>query len=255
MPDERSRWRDWPEPMTVAMRRRKAERRAADLARKHGRDLAPVVVAGREITETFWGDAWCDNLEHYSDFANRLPRGRSYLRNGSLIDLRIDPGRVTALVSGTDLYTDEIAVAPVPRRHWQAICRDAAGAIDSVVELLQGRLSTSVMSRLCRAETGLFPTPAEIQLSCTCPDRATMCKHVAAVLYGIGARLDREPALLFTLRKVNEAELIARAGSGSKLGRRRPVAGTSRRIDDASALGAIFGLDIAPARRGRRRKT
>jgi len=180
--------------MTVAMRRRKAERRAADLARKSGRDLVPVIITGREITKTFWGNAWCENLERYSDFANRLPRGRSYLRNGSVIDLGIEPGRVSALVSGTDLYTVEVAVAPVPRRQWQAICRDAAGAIDSVVELLQGRLSTSVMARLCQAETGLFPTPRQIRLSCTCPDQATMCKHVAAVLYAIGARLDREPA-------------------------------------------------------------
>ena len=118
---------------------------------------------------------------------------------------------MTALVSGTEIYDVEIAVTAVPQAQWRAICRDSAGAIDSVVELLQGKLSTSVMARLCRQGTGLFPTPREIRMSCSCPDSAAMCKHIAAVLYGIGVRLDHAPALLFTLRKV-DAERAHRAG-------------------------------------------
>ena len=197
------RWRPWPETLSVGARRVQAERRAKELTKGGKRTLAPVIAEGRDITTTFWGDAWCRNLEGYSDFANRLPRGRSYLRNGSVLDLQIAPGRVTALVSGTEIYDVVIAVTAVPAAQWRAICRDSAGAIDSVVELLQGRLSTSVMARLCRQGTGLFPTPREIEMSCSCPDSAALCKHLAAVLYGIGVRLDRVPALLFTLRKVN----------------------------------------------------
>jgi uncharacterized Zn finger protein len=60
------------------------------------------------VARTFWGEAWCENLERYSDFANRLPRGRTYVRNGSVVDLRIAPGAVTALVSGSDLYEVEM---------------------------------------------------------------------------------------------------------------------------------------------------
>ena len=239
----------WPEQLDVTARQYRAEQRRVELAKKPGRALSPVVVSGRDITTTFWGDAWGRNLERYSDFANRLPRGRSYLRSGSVLDLQIAPGQVTAIVSGTELYDVDIRVSPVPPKQWLAICRDTAGAIDSVVELLQGRLSTNVMARLCREATGLFPAPKEIRLSCSCPDAATMCKHVAAVLYGIGARLDRDPALLFTLREVKKEELIARAGTGARLTKGSAPAASSKRIEDDEALAEIFGLDMAPRTR------
>ena len=248
------RWQPWPETLSVGARRVQAERRAAELAKKGGRTLSPVVTDAREVTTTFWGDAWCKNLEGYSDFANRLPRGRSYLRNGSVLDLQIAPGSVTALVSGTEIYDVEIAVTAVPQAQWRAICRDSAGAIDSVVELLQGKLSTSVMARLCRQGTGLFPTPREIRMSCSCPDSAAMCKHIAAVLYGIGVRLDHAPALLFTLRKVEASELIERAVAPRRLKKTTDGTSGARRINDESSLADIFGLDIATRRRGRKRR-
>jgi uncharacterized Zn finger protein len=228
--------------VTAAQRRRQAERELAKLARAGGRAPAPVAIKGRRIAATFWGKAWCENLEGYSDFATRLPRGRSYVRNGCVVDLWITPGAVEARVSGSELYTVDIAVAPVPSSQWETICRDVAGAIDSVIELLQGRLSTSVMARLCQKGTGLFPTPAEITLSCSCPDWARMCKHIAAVLYGVGARLDADPALLFTLRRVNQEDLVARAGAAADLTKGRR---TSRRVVDESVLGDVFGLDLA----------
>ena len=182
-----------------------------------GHPVSPVVVEGRTIVKTFWGKAWCENLERYSDFANRLPRGRTYVRNGSVIDLQIAPGEIKALVSGGDIYRVAVKVAPVAKARWQSICRDCAGAIDSLIELLQGRFSKGVMERVCRQKTGLFPSPDEIKLSCSCPDWAEMCKHVAAVLYGIGARLDLQPDLLFRLHNVDEKELIAGAGKALPL--------------------------------------
>ena len=171
--------------------------------------VSPVVIEGRTIAKTFWGKAWCDNLERYSDYANRLPRGRTYVRNGSVIDLQIAPGEIKALVSGSEIYKVTVKVAPVSKARWKSICTDCAGAIDSLVELLQGRFSKGVMERVCQQRSGLFPSPDEIKLSCSCPDWADMCKHVAAVLYGIGARLDQQPELLFRLHKVDEKELIA----------------------------------------------
>src|SRR5256884_1956302 len=119
----------------VATRRQHAAREMAKLAKK-GHAVSPIVIQGRTIARTFWGKAWCDNLERYSDYSNRLPRGRTYVRNGSVVDLRITPGAVTALVSGSELYDIEVKVVAVPKARWTAVCRDCAGAIDSLVELL-----------------------------------------------------------------------------------------------------------------------
>ena len=258
LPRERPyRFADYPPYVPVWQRRQHAAGQVARLLGP-GRPAEPVVIEGRAIARTFWGKAWCDNLERYSDFANRLPRGRTYVRNGSVIHLEIAPGAVSALVSGSDLYEVAVRVAPVAAARWRAICRDCTGAIDSLVELLQGRLSRGVMERLCRQQTGLFPAPPEIEFDCSCPDRASMCKHVAAVLYGVGSRLDEAPRLLFALRRTDENDLIARAGSEMPaLG--RPTAGS--RILDTAQLSDIFGIELAEipepsaGRRGRSPRT
>ncbi len=209
--------------------------------RKGGRTVSPVAIEGRKIATTFWGTAWCDNLERYGDYENRLPRGRTYVRNGSVIDLQIAEGQVDALVSGSEIYRVRVKVSPVQSKRWKAICAQCGGGIDSVVELLQGRFSDAVMAHLCKQETGLFPTPREIQFTCSCPDWASMCKHVAAVLYGVGARLDTKPELLFRLRKVDERELVAQAGTGVPLSKKAPAA--SKRLADED-LG-VFGVELA----------
>ena len=231
----------WNPYMRVAARRQQAAHRLATL-RKKGHQVSPVLIEGRKIATTFWGKAWCENLERYSDFENRLPRGRTYVRNGSVIDLQVAAGTVTALVSGSDIYDVQVDVAVVPKARWRAICRDCTGAIDSVVELLQGRLSTSVMARICEPTTGLFPAPKEISFRCSCPDWAWMCKHVAAVLYGIGARLDERPELLFLLRRVDQQDLITKADNGLRLARNGPAAG---KVLDVGDLSKIFGIEMA----------
>jgi uncharacterized Zn finger protein len=234
---------EWKPYVTIAARRRQAAREVATLAKK-GQVVSPVVIDGRAIAKTFWGKAWCENLERYSDYSNRLPRGRTYVRNGSVVDLRIMPGAVTALVSGSEIYRVGVKVATVPKARWSAVCQDCAGAIDSLVELLQGRFSKSVMARICHEKTGLFPSPAEITFMCSCPDWASMCKHVAAVLYGIGARLDEKPNLLFALRRVNEQDLIARAGKG--LPQRTRTGPVDEKVLDEGDLSEIFGIEMAP---------
>jgi uncharacterized Zn finger protein len=187
----------WPPYVSVAERRRKAVKQLGKM-KKAGRRVAPIEIAGRKIAATFWGNAWCKNLESYSDYSNRLPRGRTYVRNGSVIDLQIEPGHVRSLVSGSNLYKVDIKVKPLAKRRWTGIKGKCAGQIDSLVELLQGSISKGVMEIVTRKGEGLFPSPAEISLSCSCPDWAIMCKHVAATLYGVGARLDHEPEVLFT---------------------------------------------------------
>ena len=234
----------WKPYVPVAERRKKAERAAARHQKKTGQTLSPVTAARGAIAKTFWGKAWCDNLERYSDYSNRLPRGRTYVRNGSVIDLRIAAGVVSAQVMGSDLYQIKVNIAAVPKAQWHALGGDCAGSIDSLVELLQGRLSKGVMERICRPQTGLFPSPKEIKLNCSCPDWATMCKHVAAVLYGVGARLDEQPELLFTLRKVDAKDLVARAGAGLPLTKKTPAAG---KMLDQSRLAEVFGIEMAEA--------
>lgn len=231
----------WKPYVPMAARRRQAERALREL-RRQGRVVSPVAILGRRVIAlTFWGKAWCTNLEGYSDYSNRLPRGRTYVRNGSVLDLQVAAGEVRALVSGSSLYQVTVKVAAVPPARWASICSDCAGAIDSLVELLQGRLSRAVMERICHQKAGLFPAPTEIRFSCDCPDWAMMCKHVAAVLYGIGARLDEQPALLFKLRKVDERDLIARAGARLPLSKSKPAA---RRILRSDRLSEIFGLEL-----------
>lgn len=231
----------WKPYVSVAERKHKAERELAQ-SQKKGAAMAPVVLAGRVIATTFWGKAWCQNIERYSDYANRLPRGRSYVRNRAVLDLRIAGGVVKALVMGSRRYRVEVTVTAAPPAHWNAVCKDCAGAIDSLVELLQGRFSEHVMERICRPGAGLFPTPKDIAFTCSCPDWASLCKHVAAVLYGIGARLDEQPQLLFTLRKVDEKDLIAKAGKGLPLSSQGPKTG---RVLKDTALADVFGIEMA----------
>ena len=231
----------WQPYVPVAERRRRAERKLAKLKRQ-GQSVAPVTIEGRTIATTFWGKAWCTNLERYSDYENRMPRGRTYVRNGSVVDLQIRKGEVAAMVAGSELYKIKITIAPVKAARWKAICRDCAGTIDSLVELLQGRLAKGVMDRVCREGDGLFPSPTEIKLSCSCPDWADMCKHVAAALYGVGARLNQTPQLLFVLRGVDENELIAGAGQDLTLTKSTPSAA---KMLDTSNVAALFGLEMA----------
>jgi uncharacterized Zn finger protein len=229
----------WKPYVSVAERRRKALKKMEAL-RKKGRIISPVSIDGRTIAKTFWGKAWCENLESYSDYANRLPRGRTYVRNGSVVDLQISASQITALVSGSEIYAVKVEILPVAKSHWKSICEDCAGSIDSLVELLQGRLSKGVMERISQQQTGLFPSPKEIKLSCSCPDWAEMCKHVAAVLYGVGARLDQQPELLFRLRSVNEKELIASAGKSLPSAKKSPA-----KALEGEDLSKLFGLDMA----------
>jgi uncharacterized Zn finger protein len=230
---------DWAPYVPVAERHKQAALIVEKL-RRQGTPVAPVMIAGRIIATTFWGRAWCVMMESHGDYASRLPRGRSYVKNGFVIDLRIEAGRVMALVSGSALYAVTITIKQTTKARWQAICADCSRGIESVVELLQGRLSKGVMERICRQETGLFPQPSEIRFACSCPDHASMCKHVAAVLYGVGARLDQKPELLFRLRAVDEAELVA--GIDTALSTSRPKTNKVLATDDMAAL---FGLDMA----------
>ena len=231
----------WAPYVPVAVRRAKAKRQMGKL-RKQGTEITPVEIEGRKITRTFWGSAWCDHLESFSDFANRLPRGRAYVRNGSVCHLAITKGKIAAIVSGSVLYNIRITINTLPRAKWKAIQRSCTGQISSLIELLQGAFSDEVMQVVAHRQNGLFPHPNEIKFDCDCPDWATMCKHVSAVLYGVGARLDSCPEMLFTLRGVHHEELISgdTAAAVDAVVSSRP----SRRRRMKGSLSSVFGVDV-----------
>jgi uncharacterized Zn finger protein len=250
----------WRPYVPVAVRRRRAMKEMERL-RRGGKKVSPVVIEGRAIARTFWGSSWCENLERYSDYANRLPRGRTYVRNGSVMDLQIRRGAVEALVSGSEIYEVGVKIAPILATRWKAVRQDCVGSIESLVELLQGNFSKGVMERMCRQGTGLFPSPGEIKITCSCPDWAGLCKHAAAALYGVGARLDDHPDLLFVLRGVDGEDLVTGAAEGLSLAEGRPAAG---RTLNGADLSAVFGIEMEatpppapkspPAARGKAKK-
>ncbi|MCC6708260.1 MAG: hypothetical protein IT492_11910 [Gammaproteobacteria bacterium] len=247
-------WYSYRPYVTVADRRRKAQATARKLA-KQGRVLAPVELASSRIATTFWGKAWCKNLEDYSDFANRLPRGRTYVRNGAIIDLQITTGQVEALVQGSELYRVVITFKRLAAKRWQGFKKHSAGKFVNLLDLLQGRLSQDILATITSRDNGLFPAPLEIKLGCSCPDWATMCKHVAAVLYGVGARLDQDPELFFILRGVDMQELMKAATASAVRAPKGRTSATAKAIADQD-LSEIFGVEIetAPPATARPRK-
>jgi uncharacterized Zn finger protein len=235
-------YQQWAPYVPVAERRRRAMRKMNAL-RKKGVDIQPIAIDGRKIAKTFWGEAWCDHLESFSDFENRLPRGRTYVRNGSVCHLAMAKGKIEAKVSGSQIYNLRVRIKTLPTKKWRDVKRRCAGQIGSLLELLEGNLSDHVMEVVTDRKAGLFPLPGEISFDCDCPDWAVMCKHVAAVLYGAGARLDEKPELLFTLRGVKHEELIDTDADAAVAA--ATTSGKSKRLAPGD-LSDVFGIDIDP---------
>ena len=229
----------WAPYVSVAKKRELATKKIKAMQKK-GNHFKPITIVGRSIANTFWGKAWCDNLESYSDYENRLPRGRSYVRNGFVVDLQVTKGKVEAHVMGSSLYKILIQVSPMPPSKWQKLIKACTGKIDSLIELLQGKFSKAIMSILIDKDAELFPSSREISMSCSCPDHAGMCKHIAAVLYGIGAAIDTQPEWLFSLRHVDHLQLIASATTNEILNTSQP----GRTTIDESDLSTLFDIDI-----------
>ncbi len=233
---------DWSPYVPMAQRRANAVRELARLFKQHA-EAQPIKIAGRAIAKSFWGKAWCDHIESFGDYSNRLARGRTYARNSSICHLGIERGMVRAYVSGSSMYRVAVDIKPLKKKQWNQLKRACTGQVGSLIELLQGRLSDAVMAIVTDRRKGLFPLPDEIAFECDCPDYAVMCKHIAAVMYGIGARLDEQPELLFVLRCVDHEELISARATARSI-----VKGSSRRnrrrtlaIED---LESVFGVEL-----------
>lgn len=227
-----------PVRLSVADKRKRAEAQAKRLI-EGGELLEPAVGKGVKIASTFWGQAWNRNLESYQHYEHRLPRGRSCLKNGAVIDLKINKGRVTALVSDVELYEVKIVIKPLETDRWEALKKRCSGQITSLISLLQGKLPDTLMTAVTALDTGLFPEPCDIRFVCTCLDDADLCEHAAAAAYGVGARLDEKPELLFLLRGVDHTELLE--------GARAAVLEQSEASDSGDDFGDIsdiFGIEL-----------
>jgi uncharacterized Zn finger protein len=224
--------------VSVAQKKLNAEKLARKLEKK-GQQLEPVAADGSKLAATFWGKSWNQNLERYRDYENRLPRGRSYLRHGAVIDLKVTSGGIEALVSGSSLYIVSIKIKPLKQARWQELKKECSGKITSLIGLLQGKLPATVMEAVTKQDSGLFPEPKDISFHCSCPDSAGICKHCAAAVYGVGVRLDAQPELLFLLRGVDHAELITGAGDAV-------IAQANEGQDDIllDDIGGIFGIEL-----------
>ena len=244
----KSYWNEtyYPQP-TVEELQRNASNTAAK-AKSRGKQLHPVKLAGRTIAGSWWGKAWCENLERYADYETRLPRGQRYVRSGAVVDLQIQAGRILARVQGTRKtpYKEEIRISPLSQERCDEILERCSARVDSLESLLNGTFPEALKD-VFLGEGGLFPTPREISFSCSCPDWAVMCKHVAAALYGIGARLDEDPLLFFTLRGIDTARfvdvVIANRIESMLENADRP----SSRILANASLDELFGLDMENA--------
>ena len=242
-------------PYVKVARRRQMAANAVKRARKRGEALEPVVITGRKIATTPWGSAWCDHIESFHDYENRLPRGRTYVRNGSVYHLEIRPGEIRGLVMGSIQYEQRIVIAPCKPAVWKRVKKRCAGGIGSLIELLEGRLSSKVMAEMTAEDGGLMPDLKHVDMDCSCPDWAGLCKHLAAVLYGVGARLDERPELLFTLRGVDPAELV----DGAALPGQKTRPGSEARKLEGD-LASVFGIEleeevevVAPAKPARKK--
>ncbi len=239
------RYRRFPKYVTVAEKKAKSENKLKQL-RKKIPGIAPVIIEGGALARTWWGKAWNRNLERYADYSNRIGRGKSYVRHGAVLDLKIAGGQVTALVQGTKAKPYEVVVHidPVKKTHWDRIRKECQGELRSLPDLMAGKFPKALGEIFLAEGKGLFPTPKEIGFSCSCPDWASMCKHVAATLYGIGARLDEDQLLFFTLRQADTEELVAQAVTEKTSDLLAGAARKSSRVIDDADLPGLFGIDL-----------
>ncbi len=219
--------------VSAAARKKTALAQAQEFARREGRELQGVTSSAKSIAKSFWGRAWNRHIETFQDYESRLPLGRSLLRNGGVIDLRITLGRIDAVVADKELYEIHIQIDTASEETWAFLRKRCAGKISSLMDLAEGKLSDEIIALLCDAENGIFPRLGEILLDCNCPDWSDLCRHLAAVLYGVSVRLDEAPELLFTLRGVNPEELFC----GEIVPAETPEL-------DHTALSEAFGIDL-----------
>lgn len=227
---------------TVSSLKRNAET-TVKKEKARGKQLEPVNISGRTIVKSWWGQSWCDNLERYADYGSRLERGKRYVRSGAVVDLKIHFGKIQARVQGRRKtpYKVEIRISPLSEERCQKIMERCGRRIENLEGLIAGNFPDE-LKEIFLEEEGLFPAPKEISFSCSCPDWALLCKHVAAVLYGVGARLDESPLLFFELRGIDAGRFIDVALQSKVEQMLANVECKSDRIICEQDIGNLFGV-------------
>ncbi len=209
--------------------------RLADARREQllaaGESLNPVVSRSRKLATRFWGSAWMRHLAVCESGGLCLAPGRTLLRHGCVLDIRVAPGLVSAKVSAEELYEIELRLAPPDEERVEALATLCAGKIDSLLSLLEGRVDEALLQQLCDPDNGLLPDARDWHISCSCPDWSDPCPHAAAAMYALGVLLDSQPELLFTLRSIDSASLLRKPEHTSD-------------AFDAATLSATFGIDL-----------
>lgn len=236
---------DYPEytTYTKASEVKEKARASAEKNKKNKRVWSPVMIQGRTLTKSWWGKAWNQNLEKYADYSNRIGRGRSYLRAGAVLDLVMEGGKVTALVQGSrsQPYIVKVQIDPIPSQRYDRVLELCSNSIESMEALLAGEFPKEIQDSFTAVDIGLFPTPKEIHFDCSCPDWAVMCKHVAAVLYGIGSRLDTDPLLFFSMRGIRTEDLLEQSVEKKLQTMIQKAHRKSKRVIDEGQIETLFG--------------
>ena len=222
--------------------RRKAETSVMK-AGKCGQKYEPVCVAGTKICQRWWGIAWCRNLEQYADYTSRIGRGKRYVRAGAVLDLKIEASHILAKVQGSRQrpYQVEIRINPLTEKAVKKIQQQCVSKIKSLEELVAGEFPEE-LQHIFIGTDGLFPKPSDITFDCSCPDWACMCKHVAAVMYAVGVRLDENPFYFFKLRGIHVDEFIDAAVEDRIESMLKHAADKSSRIIDKKEVHDLFGV-------------
>jgi uncharacterized Zn finger protein len=240
-------WGGFAPYVSKAEKLRRAEKTRLALAKK-GVILEPVIIDGREISRTWWGKAWSQNLERYADYSNRIPRGRTYVRSGAVLDLKITPNTITALVSGSrpQPYKIQVGIRSLDKKIEKSLMEKSRASLDSMQSLLSGEFPADLKEEFFKQGNGLFPSPKEIKLDCSCPDWADMCKHVAAALYGVAARLDEKPELFFILRGIKISDFVGKMvkQESEKLLKKAKVKSKRVIASKDADVSELFGIDM-----------
>lgn len=235
----------FPAYVSVAQKRAKAEKKLRAMRKKNS-NISPVIIEGHALATSWWGKTWNKNLERYADYQNRIGRGRSYLRHGAVLDLQISDALISALVQGSDSepYSVKIKISRMTKDKWKTLYQSCQGAFDSLADLLAGKFPKSFQKLFFNESSGLFPKPNEISFSCSCPDSASMCKHIAAALYGVGAKLDNNPSLFFSLRSINIEELISKTVSETTASLLSKADSQTKNVILDQDLSEMFGIEL-----------
>ena len=161
-----------------------------------------IEMASRPITKTWWGEKWLDALKGV-DYANRIGRGKTYANTGRVYDIIINDNLALAKVKGNyqSFYNVSVEFKQFSQSEKNTIIKAIYENPTVMSALLNRKLPREVYDLLKSQNVNVFPTShRDLNTDCNCPDYATICKHIAGLVYMIALEIDKDPFLIFKLR-------------------------------------------------------